>query len=95
MLIAGAGDDDAVAVEAAVIAGRLEREGHFRPRSKGSGTAKFDAVFVEDDRAGGQRQASLSRFNGDVLLERTGFNFSCTHTSCGKVAQLPSTSNKC
>jgi hypothetical protein len=81
MLVAGAGNHDAVAIDAAIVGGRLQREGHFRPRRERSGTAEFDAAFVDDDRAGGENQSSLAGFDGDVLLEGTRFNFSRAHTS--------------
>jgi hypothetical protein len=81
VLIAGAGDDDAVAIDATVAGGRLHREGHFRPRRKCRGAAEFNAVFVDDDRAGRKNQARLPGFDGDMLLEGPGFNFSRTHTA--------------
>ena len=81
VLVAGAGNHHAVAIDAAVIGRRLQRYGHLRPRRKRSGAAELNAAFVDDDRAGGENQSSLACFDGDVLLEGTSFNFSRAHTS--------------
>ena len=80
MLVAGAGDHNAIAIHAAIVGGRLQRESHLGPRRERSGAAKFNSVFVNDDRAGGENQSSLRGLDGDVLLE-TKFNFSRAHTS--------------
>jgi len=81
VFVAGAGNHDAGAIHATIVGWRLQRNCHFRPRRKRSGAAEFNAVFVDDDRAGGENQSSLACFDGDVLLEGTSFNFSRAHTS--------------
>ena len=80
MLVAGAGDDNAIAIHAAIVGGRLQRKSHLGPRRERSRAAKFNAVFVNDDRAGGENQSALACFDRDVLLEGTRFNFSRAHT---------------
>ena len=80
VLVASAGNHDTGAVNPVVIARRLQGERHFRPRRKCRGAAKFDAVFVDDDGTGRENQTRLPRFDRDVLLEGTGFNFSSAHT---------------
>ena len=80
MLVAGARNHDAVAINFAVVPGRLQRDGHFRPGGERRGAAELDSAFVDDDRAGREDQPRLSRFDGDMLLEGTGFNFSRAHT---------------
>ena len=85
MLVAGAGDDNAIAIHAAIVGGRLQRKSHLGPRRERSRAAKFNAVFVNDDRAGGENQSSLRGLDGDVLLE-TKFNFSRAHTSSVKIS---------
>ena len=50
VFVAGAGYDDAVALDFAVVAPRLQFEGHLRPGGEGHGAAKFNAALVEDHR---------------------------------------------
>ena len=46
VLAAGARDDDAGAIDAAVVGRRLQRDGHFRPRRKRGGAAELNAVLM-------------------------------------------------
>ena len=41
------GNHHSVTVDPAIVSGRVQRQGHFRPGRKGRGTAKFDAVFMK------------------------------------------------
>ena len=49
MPVAGAGDDDSVAMNFRTSERRLKCDRHFRPGSKRGGTAEFDAVFVQNN----------------------------------------------
>ena len=52
MLVPGARNNDAVAIDFAIVPRRLKRQGHFRPGRKTGCAAKLYTVFVEDDRVG-------------------------------------------
>jgi hypothetical protein len=93
MFVAGARDYHSGAIDFAVVFGGLQSDRHFRPRRKRRGAAEFDSAFVDDDRAGRENQPRLSRFDGDMLLEGSGFNFSRAHTGGLTVAQQPTASN--
>ena len=69
MLIAGAGDDDARALDAAVVARGIQFHGHFGPGAERRWAAKFDAAFVNDDRFGGQIQTGLARLKSHLRLK--------------------------
>ena len=49
VLVAGAGNHHAVAVDLAAVFRRAKRQGHFCPRREGRGTSKFDSVPMEDN----------------------------------------------
>ena len=49
VLAAGAGDDDAVAVDGAVTSRGLKGQSHFCPGRERGGTAEFDSAFVNKD----------------------------------------------
>ena len=86
VLVTRARDHDTVAIDFPIVARRLQGQCHFCPRRKCRGTAKFNTVFVDDYRPWRKNQTRLARFYGDVLLERSGFNFSGTHTSWIRLA---------
>ena len=50
MLIAGAGNDDPITMDSTFFTRRLQHQCHLRPGRKGRGTAKFDAIFVNNHR---------------------------------------------
>ena len=63
----GTGNDHAAALDPTVIARRLQRDRHFRPRIERRGASEFDAAFVNDDRFGGKLQPGLPALDGDFL----------------------------
>ena len=84
VLVARAGNNHAAAIDPAIVHRRLEGHRHLGPRGKGRGAAEFDAILVDDDRAGGEVQPGLARLDGD-LLQRAGiFNASRAHITCLK-----------
>ncbi len=56
VLVAGAGDDNAAALEFVAVLRRLQRHGHFRPFVERRRAAEFNAAFVDGNRVGGKFQ---------------------------------------
>ena len=67
MPVAGTGNDDTAAMHFTVVAGRLQRNGHFGPIRKGLGTAEFNPLLMKHYGIGGEAKPGLSRLNGNVM----------------------------
>ena len=68
VLVAAARDHQAIAVNFLAAGGRLQADGHLRPRRERSRAAELHPVLVEDDRVGSQREPGVPCVYGNVVM---------------------------
>ena len=84
MFAAGTGNDHAVAMDFAAIAGGLKGHCHFGPRGKRSGTSEFDAILVDNHRVRGKGEACLAGLDCKILQGARKIGFSSAHIACSE-----------